>query len=316
MENKAHALTAGLFTLLLGVAVIVAAMWFTGESRDQRTYVLESRHEVSGLSPQAAVRYRGVDVGRVTGIRFDPADSSVILISIVVGQNAPVTRSTYAQLRYQGVTGLSFIMLDDVGDQAQALPPADEPGSVRIPVKEGVFASIAEAGQQVLDEARTLAERMNTLLNEQNQAKFSRTLDNIEAATRQITVLTRAMEPAAKALVPLIADSRRAVQSADNVLIELSGVGKDISQQMQVFARLGASAEKAGTAVESMTEQIAVDSLPRINILLEDLTRTSRNIDLLVSNLREQPQSLVFGRREGPPGPGEPGFGTRTRPER
>ena len=43
MENRAYALAAGLFTLLLGAAVVVTAMWFSGNTVETVSYVLESK---------------------------------------------------------------------------------------------------------------------------------------------------------------------------------------------------------------------------------------------------------------------------------
>ena len=36
MENRAYAFAVGLFTLLLGAGVVLAAMWFSGEDRSAR----------------------------------------------------------------------------------------------------------------------------------------------------------------------------------------------------------------------------------------------------------------------------------------
>src|SRR5687767_9315290 len=102
MENKAYALAAGLFTILLIAAVIVAAMWFSGETYESAPYVLESKFSVTGLNEQAYVRYRGVNVGKVTDIRFDPQDPRTVLVAIVVQSDVKLTRATYAELRYQG----------------------------------------------------------------------------------------------------------------------------------------------------------------------------------------------------------------------
>src|SRR4051812_8209059 len=102
MENKSHAIAAGVFTLLLGAAVLVAAMWFSGDTYEKVYYILESRSTVTGLSEQAYVRFRGVDVGKVTNIRFDPNNAHVILIEIGVQPDTPITRGTYAEIRPQG----------------------------------------------------------------------------------------------------------------------------------------------------------------------------------------------------------------------
>ena len=84
MENKAYALAAGLFTLLLGVGVIAAALWFSGNVVETQDYLLVSRYPVSGLNPQAPVRFRGVTVGKVVSIDFDPLDARAIQVQISV----------------------------------------------------------------------------------------------------------------------------------------------------------------------------------------------------------------------------------------
>ena len=56
MENRAHALAAGLFTLLLGIGVLLAAQWFSRDNYEKVQYTLVSNHSVSGLNVQAAVR--------------------------------------------------------------------------------------------------------------------------------------------------------------------------------------------------------------------------------------------------------------------
>ena len=74
MENKAHALAAGLFVLALSALLGVLAYWLTRDVGIRLAYEITTREAVSGLQPQAPVRYRGVNVGKVTSIGFDPVD--------------------------------------------------------------------------------------------------------------------------------------------------------------------------------------------------------------------------------------------------
>ena len=88
---------------------------------------LLSTHSVSGLKVDAPVRFRGVDVGRVDSISFDSHQSGEIRVRIAVDPAAPITRSTYAKLSYQGITGVAFIQLDDEkGKSREALPLSRE----------------------------------------------------------------------------------------------------------------------------------------------------------------------------------------------
>jgi phospholipid/cholesterol/gamma-HCH transport system substrate-binding protein len=311
MENKAHALAAGLFTLFLGVAVLVTAMWFTGETYEKVYYVLESKSSVSGLYEQAAVRFRGVDVGKVTQIRIDRQDARLILIEIGVQPGTPVTRSTYGEIRPQGVTGLSYVMLDDTGESAERLPPSTQYNSPHIVVKPTLLDNLLAASEQALGNVREVAQRVSALLSDENRERFSRTLVTLQSATERFALLAQAAEPGVKSLGALAADARKTLQSADGVMTELSSAARELTARMQAIDRVAASADKAGASIGALADSVTSESLPRINMLVDELTRTSRNLDRFVADVKEQPQSLVFGRKPGRPGPGERGFESR-----
>ena len=82
MENKSHAFVAGLFTLLLMLAALLAFFWLGGSHETTHDYIVVTKQQVSGLNPQSQVRYRGIRIGKVTDIRLDPVDRDNILIFI------------------------------------------------------------------------------------------------------------------------------------------------------------------------------------------------------------------------------------------
>ncbi|HRL37048.1 MAG TPA: MlaD family protein, partial [Ottowia beijingensis] len=84
MENKAHALAAGAFVLAVTALLIGLAMWLLRDEVNTTTYEMVSAEAVSGLQPQAAVRYKGVAVGKVTDISFDPDNRANVLVRIAV----------------------------------------------------------------------------------------------------------------------------------------------------------------------------------------------------------------------------------------
>src|ERR1700704_2762852 len=133
MENRAHALAAGLFALLLAAALVAAGFWFRRDNITFAQYVVTTTNSVSGLKTEAAVRYRGVDVGRVESIKIEPGSSGRIHIRIGVQEDTPITRSTYAQLGYQGVTGLVLFPLNAEGPWGEPLKSgAGEPPSIEM----------------------------------------------------------------------------------------------------------------------------------------------------------------------------------------
>src|SRR5512141_2040663 len=122
MENRAHALAAGLFTLMLGAALAAVALWFSKDELKLIPYGLATTSAVTGLKIEAPVRYRGVDGGKVDDISIDSANGGRVRIRIGVREGTPITKSTYAQLGYQGITGLAYVLLGDDGKSGEALP--------------------------------------------------------------------------------------------------------------------------------------------------------------------------------------------------
>lgn len=307
MENKAYALAAGLFTLLLGASVIVAAMWFSGRTEAQDTYFLESRFPVTGLNLQAPVRLRGVDVGKVESIQFDPEDPRLILVGISVNRATPITRGTIGQLGSQGVTGLSYVMLDDDGSKPEPLPPSRD-RTARIPVRSSFIDELSGSGKDLIAEFGQVARRLNALLDEKNQGQLMRTLAGVETVAGRVVALARDIQPVAGSVTALTADARQVLQRADTLVANLNSLTQQLAQRVDTLERVAKSAEQIGGSAQSVSSVALAESLPRINQLLEELARNSRNLDRLLTEVNDQPASLLFGRPLAAPGPGEPGF--------
>src|SRR3954447_20634087 len=150
MENKSHAMAAGIFVALLTALVLGLASWLTRETGVRDTYEISTRETVTGLQEQAPVRFRGVDVGKVKRIGFDPKVIGNVLVRMEIDRDTPLTRDTFATLSYQGVTGLAFIQLSDLGKPAPRLAPNDEVPP-RIPLRPGLLARLEERGEVILE---------------------------------------------------------------------------------------------------------------------------------------------------------------------
>lgn len=295
MENRAHAIAAGLFVIFLSAAVAAVIMWFTGGAATRDKYLLVSEFPVTGLNPQAVVRYRGVSVGKVENIRLDPKDSHSILIRIAVDKDLPLTKDAYAQLGYQGLTGLAFIQLNDEGGKAERLQ-TDPDNPAQIPLRPSALDSITNSGQRLLSNANGLVERLNLLLNDQNQARFSHILENTEGVTGRLRGVVSQLEPGLKTLPGLAADASSVLKHTDQLVIDLNQIAAKINQQ--------------GGPVDSLSQTAGelTDTMHKLREATEGITRNTRSVDRFLLQLEEQPRSLLFGRSPPLPGPGEDGF--------
>jgi len=267
-------------------------LWFRRDDIRFAQYVITTASSVAGLKVEAPVRYRGVDVGRVESIRIEPGVSGRISIRIGVQEDTPITKSTYAQLGYQGVTGLAYVALDDEGASKELLK-AEGGEPPRIDMRPSIFDSSLD----VVAAVKQLSGRMNELLNEENRKLLTRMLGGIEQASRQTAALAERLQPGAQEFPSLMGDARGA-------LADLSRLSRKLEERSAALDRMAASLEEVGVAARSFNDE----TLPRLNALVEQLNRDTRSLDRVLNAVGENPQSFVFGAPRGRPGPGEPGF--------
>ncbi|HEX6736264.1 MAG TPA: MlaD family protein, partial [Azonexus sp.] len=182
MENKSHALAAGLFAILLLLAGLFAVYWLGGINDSTDDYIVVTRQNIGGLNPQAQVRYRGIRVGKVSDIRLDPEDPANILITISISRDVPLTRGTVARLNYQGLTGLAHILLLEGGRSTEPLVP-DNDNPPRIAMTPSLLDELGENGTATLREARQVLASLGAVLNTENRAHLATTLANLESAS-------------------------------------------------------------------------------------------------------------------------------------
>jgi phospholipid/cholesterol/gamma-HCH transport system substrate-binding protein len=209
-----------------------------------------------------------------------------------VNEDTPITRGTYAQLGYQGVTGLAFVSLDDDGSSTERLSPeSGEPPRIEL------RASIFDSGMELVASVKELSARLSALLNEDNRKLLARALAGFDQASRQTAVLAEKLQAGAGELPALAGDARTA-------LADISRLSRTLEERSAAFDRMAGSMDEVGTAARSFGDE----TLPRINVLVEQLQRETRALDRVLSTLGDNPQSFVFGAQRGKPGPGESGY--------
>jgi phospholipid/cholesterol/gamma-HCH transport system substrate-binding protein len=303
MEGRGYALVVGVFVIALAAALVAAGVWLGRDRTAYVPYTIASRHGVYGLQPEAPVKLRGVTVGRVETIRFDPGDARTVLVGIAVAADTPIAAGTYAQLGYQGITGLSYIQLDD---DPHTGPTQRASAGQAIEMRQSLFDRLIVAGPELIDRIDVVMQRAGDLLDEGNRRALSRSLANVELATAQIGGLARDLKPGAAAIEPLAMDARATLGKANEALARVAALSDDLKQRAQALDEVGRAAAQVGAAGQGAREAV-----PRLEQLLDDLSRNSRSLDRLLANLNAQPQSVLLGRPPPAPGPGEPGFNGR-----
>jgi len=340
MENKAHAFAAGMFVLVVSALLVALATWLTRDTAVRRVYEISSPEAVNGLQPQAPVRYRGVGVGKVTAIGFDPKILGHVLVTIAVDDVAPVTRSTYASLGFQGVTGLAFVQLDDSGESKVALDVLTDGAPSRIPMRASLLSRLSDQGVAILERVEETSKRVNQLLAPANQKDLMATINGFGQAAESVQQLSAraqqlagTMDGILKAqLGPERVSIPQFVQDATGTIKSLQKTSEGVDQTVAEFGKTAVEFRKTASEITRLSERLNAqggvvdklaegadamstaagafnsDTLPRLNRTSEEAARTARQVNRAVSAVSDNPQSLLFGNGPIPPGPGEPGF--------
>lgn len=318
MENKSHALAAGLFVLAVSALLVALALWLMRDTTNTTAYRMTSAEAVTGLQVQAAVRYKGVAIGKVTAIGFDPEQRGNVLVSIAVRSDAPITRSTFATLAFQGVTGLSYIQLDDDGSSTE--PAAAGPDGVpRIPLRPNVFGQLSDQAGALLGKVGQAVDGINRLLGPDNQALLTATLGELQGAARSVSALARDTNrtieaqfgPRHTSIPQLVRQATTTFHTLDGVGVQANRALADVRAVTTELARSLATLTGEGGVLARLDQgasTVTQATLPRIQSLTDEASRTIRRLDRIVGVLDENPQALLYGSGPIPPGPGEPGF--------
>jgi phospholipid/cholesterol/gamma-HCH transport system substrate-binding protein len=311
MENKSHAFWAGLFTIVLLGAIATAAFLFNVDRAVRVPYDLIARTNVTGLFTDAAVRYRGLDVGKVQSIKFDRAHPGQIVIRILVDTHAPITHSTFGSLGFQGVTGIAFIQLDDTGRDPS--PLASSPKQVaQLPMRPGLLDQLQQRGDVLLKKLEKVTDDVDNLLSQEMVDQLHGTAASIQKAADGVATLTQQMAPAAGKLPATIDKLDRTLVSTNQLITSLNRPDGPFEMNLN---KVGTAAQQAGDALTQMngslqelSARVGYDTLPRVNSLAEDVRSAARSVDRAADTFSTSPRSVFFGAPTAAPGPGEAGF--------
>jgi len=248
---------------------------------------------VAGLSTDASVKYRGVDVGTVDHMDINPQNSEEVELLLRIKHGTPIKVDTKAKLKSFGITGLTFIELTGGGKDAPLLKKTGDAIPV-IPAIPSTFAQIDEALKELTEKSSLALEKFDQLLSREN-------LDNIAVILSETKMLAK--------------DIRGQLQGFHKVVD--NGVIMEL-RMTEAFAQV----EAASVSVKKMADSLEKNyadvgqnmgrdvrrSLDSLNQLLYDLDILASDMQDTLQAIKASPSDLLFKHSRPKPGPGEEGY--------
>jgi len=310
MENRSYALMTGVFTIALLVATVLVGLWLNRDRTEMAPYEIVTTQSIPGLNPQAAVRYRGLEVGRVDEIVFDPRVTGQILIRLSVEQDSPITTTTFASLGYQGVTGIAFIQLDDDRTGSPRLAQREDQ-IARIPLRPGLLDQLEKRGLAILEKTEQITDSLAKMVSPENQQSIVGAFDSIGKAADAYAAIPQKLEPTLDRLPALTSKLDRSLTSFDSAATSVDQTADSYKQLADRLQGPDGPLDRINGAIGSLqaaTNELELETLPHVVQMTDEARGALRAVKRTANSLSDRPQGILFGAPSAQPGPGEPGF--------
>ncbi|MEX0732726.1 MAG: MlaD family protein [Aquisalimonadaceae bacterium] len=311
MHTRVSYAAVGLFVVLLGLVIIAAGLWFSADlsGREYARYSIYSSESVTGLSVNASVRYRGVEVGQVRDIRLDERRPDRVHLLVDIATDTPLRSDTRARLSTQGLTGIAHVEL--TGGSADA-PPPEQPEGERypvIPTSPSMLSRLDSALDQGLASLDRISVQIESLLQDDNLENLNRALANMEELTRGILGHSNRLDGILDGAENLLHDGSRLSDTLNGqlplIIDRLDATLSGVDTMSETLADAGDEVARSTRDGSDSLQDLTRATLPQLTALLRELESLSSDMGALTEELAENPSLLLYGRPPRPPGPGE-----------
>jgi phospholipid/cholesterol/gamma-HCH transport system substrate-binding protein len=300
MEREANYAAVGAFVVLVTVMAVLFVYWYSDarEHRDYQRYEVYFEGSVSGLERGAAVRYLGVDIGRVVAMNIDKRNASRVQVLVDIDSSAPVSSKTIAELSLQGVTGLLYMdLIQDNGTRRLNAAVQSEKYPV-IRSARSSFDVLLASLPDLVAIASDVAERAARMLSDKNIASVSNAIANLDKASTTLPQTTKDIQL-------LVADLRSATREIHAVAEGANGVistaGPEFVTAMKrvrtVADNLASTSARLDKLVEDNRQDVRAftrEGLPELERFLREGRAAAREIRELSQSLRQDPSQLIY----------------------
>ena len=308
METRANYVAVGAFVLLLLAGAVVALLWLArGQfNREAATYYdIYFTGSVTGLAQGSAVRYNGIQIGRVVEIRIDPQNTSQVRATIEVDQAATVIKSdAVASLEVQGLTGYAFI---EITGGRQDAPPLERREGERYPViasRPSGLQQVVTSAPEALARLIEVADRLALLFDEKNRANLSAILDNL----RRVTAVAAAR---AGDVDSTLGDAAATMRELRGTVVDLHQLIAKGGEGRNMLASIDSTTRKLDRLVDHLDAVVQENRQPLRDFSQNGLNQASQllvearaviaNLNRITDDIQRDPTRFLFGgdRREG-----------------
>lgn len=308
MEDKVNYTVVGAFVLALGAALIGGVLWLSagvGGTKRYDPYQSIVEESVAGLNIDAPVKYLGVNVGKVTEIGINPANTQQVRLLFLIERGTPIKQNTEAVLKSEGLTGIAYVELDGGTAGSQTLVVGANGDIPTIRSKPSLSARLESVLSAVLANVDRMSSNLNAVFDADNRAALKATLADTAALAHSLAAQQETIRQGIINAARVSGTMARVSEQLGPAIDRISASAAAVEDMAGVARNASASAGRTADAATSGVQQLSTKTLPEMERLLGELNQLAGSLRRLSEQTERSPNSLIFGAPTVPPGPGE-----------
>jgi phospholipid/cholesterol/gamma-HCH transport system substrate-binding protein len=307
MTGKTNYVLVGLFVLALTLTLIAGVLWLGsgGPGRVYDQYLVYMQESVSGLSRDNAVKYHGVDVGRVREIALDPRRAEEVRLLLEIDRGTPIREDTVATLETQGLTGLAYINLTGGAAASPALKARPGEQYPVIQSRPSTWGRLDRAVEELASNLIGVSKRFELLLSDENQRHISRSLAHLDDLSSALAERSGDMASALDDLTTTLRHTRDASTGLSDLVTTLQSAASALERMADEIRDTSASVRRVVRARDRDLQRFTGEALPEAAVMINEARRAAQNLRRFSEQLERDPAVLLRGGPPRAPGPGE-----------
>ena len=307
MTGKTNYVLVGLFVLALTLTLIAGVLWLGsgGPGRVYDQYLVYMQESVSGLSRDNAVKYHGVDVGRVHEIALDPRRAEEVRLLLEIDRGTPIREDTVATLETQGLTGLAYINLTGGAAASPALKARPGEQYPVIQSRPSTWGRLDRAVEELASNLIGVSKRFELLLSDENQRHISRSLAHLDDLSSALAERSGDMASALDDLTTTLRHTRDASTGLSDLVTTLQSAASALERMADEIRDTSASVRRVVRARDRDLQRFTGEALPEAAVMINEARRAAQNLRRFSEQLERDPAVLLRGGPPRAPGPGE-----------
>ncbi len=283
---------------LTGVALfIILTALLVGNKllkREDCYYTKFTNISVAGLAEGTVVKFQGMNIGAISDISIDEANTSVVRLDFCVKPGVPMKEGTVSQIGNVGITGLKFLELKG-GGQGKKIPVHGE-----IPSSKSSWDTLTGQAAEISVKIENILSNISTIISKIPPESAAKIIANAESISMTMNRILTGNEGK---IVNIASNAETISRDVAKTMKSITKISADVAQltgkEGTINKTLFSVEKTAGSLRESVEEAKLGENIHKIYKLLDSVQKTMDNINLTLIKNQEDINNSFENLSEG-----------------